>query len=112
MAIKTSLWFEHDFDRTGSRDLDAVNLGTIRMVPGKVTSNDWDGHRRLLHVRVSADMARSQDSRAIRQALREKFSGGRCHHAHDCCGCWFHQAYARRISRRDFVVTVSSYRNV
>lgn len=112
MAIKTDLWFEPDADAAIDRDFYPVNLGPIRMVPGKAASDDWASHRRRLHVRVSAEMARSQDSRTIRQALREKFSGSRCHHEHDCCGCWFHEASARRLSRRDFVVTVHSNRNI
>lgn len=55
---------------------------------------------------VIGDKRRDQLQQA--EALREHFSGSRCRHEYDCCGCASHYASVRITGRGRFFVRVST----
>lgn len=69
----------------------------------------WDDHfERLITIRVP----RGMDGVGVREFARYALSRS-CNHSFDCCGCYQTAAYFfRQVSKREFIVRVSSYRNI
>jgi len=49
--------------------------------------------------------------RDLRRAIRSHFSQSGCAHEYDCCGCTSTSANVRRVSPREYVLTLSYSRN-
>ena len=78
---------------------------TVRMTPPRVVreAEDYDdGGTYLAHIRAPAGAPN------LVRAIESTLSGSNCRHEYDCCGCASRRARAKRIGRRDYVVSVST----
>ncbi len=47
----------------------------------------------------------------LRRAINDVLSYSGCSHDYDCCGCASASATVKRVSKREYTVSVSTYRN-
>lgn len=96
--------------RDGWRYLDDEQyIGTAKVLAYRLTADEGsDGHTHVTRVIAPASLRAVDLTRAIEDTL----SGGSCQHEHDCCGCANFSAYARRVSRREYAVTVHTSYNL
>lgn len=82
--------------------------GTARLTPWRLV-RPGNGHDDG-GVYTSIATVRTQDrraARAIEQALADTLGGSSCRHEHDCCGCAYRFAEARRVSKHRYAVRMS-----
>lgn len=56
--------------------------------------------------------ARRHVMQQIKQAIADTYSGSKCTHEYDCCGCVTRRAYVVHSNRRTLSVRIHSFRNV
>jgi len=83
--------------------------GTVKVLaPRKLSDDGIDGHTSITRV-IAPSALRSID---LSGAIEDTMTTSRCRHEHDCCGCATTNAYARKISPREYTVYLSTYYNV
>lgn len=97
--------------RDAYRELDdEVYVGDVKMLGGKriKESSDFDDGGIYRH-RIIAPRSLANNDLSI--AIGSYFSGSNCRHEWDCCGCAFTNAFARRISKREYIVEIKTSYN-
>jgi hypothetical protein len=84
---------------------DDQHIGTARLTPWRLV-RPGNGHDDG-GVYTSMATVRAQDRRAIAQALAHTLGGSSCRHEHDCCGCAYRRAEARRVGKHRYAVRMS-----
>jgi hypothetical protein len=84
---------------------DDRRVGTARLTPWRLV-RPGNGHDDG-GVYTSMATVRSQDRRAIAQALADTLGGSSCRHEHDCCGCASRWVEARRVGKHRYAVRMS-----
>jgi hypothetical protein len=96
--------------RDGWRDLDDEQyVGTAKVLAYRRVSDEGiDGNTYATRV-VAPSALRGVD---LSNAIADTLSGSRCRHEHDCCGCPSTYADVRRVSRREYAVSLHTTYNV
>ena len=96
--------------RDGWRHLDEERyVGTAKMLAYRLVSDDGiDGNTHATRV-IAPSALRSVD---LSNVIADTLSGGSCRHEHDCCGCPSTYANVRRVSRREYAVSLHTIYNV
>jgi len=84
-------------------DDDCENTITLKLLKGRVTRDDGcDGKSYMARV-VAPVSAKGHD---LSNLIGRHFTYSYCQHEHDCCGCPSHSGYARRVSKREYVLEI------
>jgi hypothetical protein len=96
--------------RDGWRELDDEQyVGTAKVLAYRLVNDDGiDGNTHATRV-IASSALRSVD---LSNAIADTLGGSRCRHEHDCCGCPSTYANVRRVSRREYSVTLHTTYNV
>ncbi len=93
------------------RHLDAAEyVGTVKLLAGRqiLEPQDFDdGGSRRYRVVAPRELA----STDLSDAIADTFSHYGCSHEYDCCGCASHSASVRRVSRREYTMTIHTSYN-
>jgi hypothetical protein len=88
---------------------DEQHIGTAKVLAARLTRDEGsDGSSHLTRVIAPAALRDVNLTRAIENTM----SGSHCRHDHDCCGCPTTYATARRVSRREYAVTLRTTFNL
>jgi hypothetical protein len=84
-------------------------IGTAKILAYRLIRDDGsDGHAHATRVIAPAALRAIDLTRAIEDTMRES----NCRHEHDCCGCPSTHAHARRVSAREYAVTLFTFYNL
>lgn len=84
-------------------------IGTAKILAYRKTRDEGpDGNNHLTRVIAPTSLRHLDLSRAIKDTL----SGTYCQHEHDCCRCPSTYAYVRRVSAREYAVTLCTTYNL
>jgi hypothetical protein len=109
--------FIHLYERTSFgyrdayRDLDSeVYVGEVKMLAGRMVREprDFDDGGVRRHRVVAPSTLAGRD---LTRAINTYFSHSGCRHEWDCCGCASISATAKRVSKREYVVDISTSYN-
>lgn len=102
-----------NFDSGWSSYDDHTYLCTARVPAPRVTKPDYGGddagvYQYTLHIPAGASR---RDHTLIKRAIYHTIGGTSCRHEYDCCGCIRRSVAVKRVSKREYRVNVSAYRN-
>lgn len=97
--------------RDAYRDLDSEEyVGEVKLLGGRMVREprDFDDGGVLRHRVVAPSTLAGRD---LTRAINTHFSHSGCRHEWDCCGCASTSATAKRVSKREYVVDISTSYN-
>ena len=86
---------------------------TVRAPAPRVIEEDWGGeHAGVLRytLKVPGQLSRKEHT-ALKRAIYHTMGGSTCRHEWDCCGCIRRMVSVQRVSKREYSVRISAYRN-
>jgi len=97
--------------RDAYRDLDSEEyVGEVKLLGGRVTREprDFDDGGVRTHRVVAPSPLAGRD---LTRAINTHFTHSGCTHDWDCCGCATTYATTKRVSKREYVVSISTSYN-
>jgi hypothetical protein len=86
-------------------------LQTVRAPAPRVIEEDWGWGGVLRYtLKVPGQLSR-KDHVALKRAIYHTMGGSTCRHEWDCCGCIRRMVSVQRVSKREYSVRISAYRN-
>ena len=99
----------HQYKDSYSHLDDWQQIGTAKVLAYRLIRDEGsDGHTHATRVIAPATLRAVDLTRAIEDTMRES----NCRHEHDCCGCRSTHAHARRVSAREYTVTLFTSYNL